>query len=461
MPPHAPASKKLLIKNIHTLATQDDSLGEIRDAAVYCEDGVIQWVGSTKDYVAEPDASIETVDARNHLVLPGLVNTHHHFFQTITRGAAADDELFGWLTELFPIWQHLRPDPFRDAVKISMAELLLSGCTTAADHHYLYVNGITLDDNIQAASELGMRFHAIRGALSLGQSRGGLPPDALVEDEEAVLRDTRRVIEKFHNPAPHAMLRIAVGPCSPFTVTRDLMAESIDLARAYSVNLHTHLAENDNDVSYSLERYGMRPGEYAESLGWIGDDVWHAHCVKLDPSEVRLFGRTRTGVCHCPCSNLRLASGIAPVRAMLDHGVRVGLGVDGSASNDSGNLLHEARQAMLLQRAFGDPKGLSVREAIRLATRGGAEVLNRDDIGVIAPGKSADIIGFRLDSLSFAGGLHDPVASLMLTPPSGVDWSIINGRTVVSEGKLLTEDIPRLIERHNRNSLAIRQPVAR
>jgi 8-oxoguanine deaminase len=443
---------KLLIKNIHTLSTQDDTLGDITDASVYCERGIIRWVGKADQLELPDSGGMEVIDARNHLVIPGLINTHHHFFQTITRGVAADAGLFGWLTELFPLWARVRPDAFRDAVKIAMAELLLSGCTTAADHQFLYVNGIRLEDEIEAAAQLGIRLHAVRGAISLGRSQGGLAPDVIVESEREVLDDTQSLIEAYHDPRPHSMVRVAVGPCSPATATRELMLESAALARSHGVNLHSHLAENDEDVRFIRERYDMGPGEFAESVGLTGADVWHAHCVKLEMPDIRLFGTTGTGVCHCPCSNLRLASGIAPVRAMLDQGVRIGLGVDGSASNDGGNLLHEARQALFLQRAFGNPKGLSSREALRLATRGGAEVLNRDDVGVIAVGKSADIVGFRLDSLSFAGGLGDPVASLLLAPPSGVDWSVVNGRMIVSEGQLRTEDAPMLIERHNRNS---------
>lgn len=437
----------LLITGIHSLATMDDALGELRDAAILVEDRVVSWVGPAAGFKGAAD---RVLDARRHVVVPGLVNTHHHMFQSLTRGFAADAELFGWLTTLYPLWAKLTPDAHHVATKLAMAELILSGCTTAADHHYFYVNGIRLDDGIRAAAEIGLRFHAIRGAMSLGRSKGGLPPDALVEDEAHVLDDTRRVIETHHDAGRHAMIRIAVGPCSPFTVTRDLVTESVALARAYGVALHTHLAENDNDVCFGLERYGMRPGEFAESLGLVGHDVWHAHCVKLDHAEIDLFARTGTGVAHCPCSNMRLASGIAPVRRMLDRGVKVGLGVDGSASNDSGHLLAEARQAMLLQRVGGNPAGLSAREALRVATRGGAGVLGRDDIGRIAPGMSADLVGFRLDTIGFAGGLADPIASLPLCTPATVDWSIIDGRMVVEDGHLLTVDLPTLIESHRR-----------
>ena len=285
-------------------------------------------------------------------VLPGLVNTHHHFFQTLTRAlpAAQDAELFGWLRALYPVWARLTPEMLNVSAQVAMAELMLSGCTTASDHLYLYPNGGRLDDTIEAARTLGLRFHACRGAMSVGESAGGLPPDALVEREDAILRDTRRVIETYHDAGRHAMLRVAAAPCSPFSVSRDLMRETAALARAYGVGLHTHLAESDNDVAYSLEHFGCTPAQYADDTGWTGAHVWHAHCVKLDAHGIDLFARTGTGVAHCPSSNMRLASGIAPVRRMLDAGVPVGLGVDGSASNDSSHLLAEARQALLLQR---------------------------------------------------------------------------------------------------------------
>ncbi|MCE2471052.1 MAG: 8-oxoguanine deaminase, partial [Anaerolineae bacterium] len=330
--------------------------------------------------------------------------------------------------------------------------LLLAGCTTASDHHYIFPNDVQLEDEIRAAQETGIRFHAARGAMSLGESDGGLPPDHLVEREPDILRDTQRLIETWHDPEPQAMLRIVVAPTSPFSVTVDLMRESAAMARAYGVSMHTHLAENIKDVSYSRENFGMNPGQYAEAVGWVGEDVWHAHCVQLNAQEIGLFARTGAGVCHCPSSNMRLASGIAPVRQMLDQGVKVGLGVDGSASNDSGHLLSEARQAMLLQRALGDPAGLSAREALEMATLGGASVLGRDDIGRIAAGMSADIIAFRLDDIALAGALHDPVAALVFCQPSAVDLSIINGQIIVEDGVLQTVDVPSLVEGHNRLS---------
>ena len=373
-------------------------------------------------------------------------------FQSLTRVLAQNNELFDWLKTLYPIWTRLRSEHIYISAKLALVELLLSGCTTSSDHLYIYPNDVRLEDEIRAASELGMRFHAARGSMSLGESQGGLPPDAVVERESDILKETQRLIETWHDPQPQSMLQVVVAPCSPFTVTVDLMREAADLARAYGLQLHTHLAENDKDVAYSLESFGQRPGEYAESVGWVGDDVWHAHCVKLNDDEIGLFGRTGTGVCHCPSSNMRLASGIAPIRRMLDARVKVGMGVDGSASNDSGHLLSEARQALLLQRTAGDPAALSAREALELATIGGASLLGRSDIGSIAVGKSADIIAYRLDTPALAGALHDPVAALVFCQPPQVDLSIINGEIKVEDGHLTSVDLPVLIEEHNRLS---------
>ncbi len=440
----------LLIRKIHTLVTMDMEHREIKDAAIFVRDGIIEAVGTTLE-LANISAD-ETLDCPYHIVLPGLVNTHHHMVQSLTRVMAQNDELFGWLKTLYPIWSRLTGEAVYTASKLAMAELMLSGCTTTSDHLYIYPNDVTLDHQIQAAHEMGIRFHAARGAMSVGESKGGLPPDKVIEDEAFILKDTRRLIEQYHNPNRHAMLRIVVAPCSPFSVTQDLMRESAALARSYGVTLHTHLAENDNDIAYGLEVFGQRPGDYAESVGWVGNDVWHAHCVKLNSVEIDLFSHTRTGVCHCPSSNMRLASGIAPVRQMLNAHVKVGLGVDGSASNDAGHLLNEARQAMLLQRVGGNPAALSAREVLKMATLGGASVLCRDDIGAIKPGMSADFIGFRVDTIAFAGALHDPVSALAFCASEQVDFSVINGRFVVKEGQLLTTDVPMLIERHNQIS---------
>lgn len=444
MPP-----KTLLLHHADVLVTMDTQRREIPDGAVFIRGGIIEAVGPTAEL---PDTANEIIDLRGRIVLPGLVNTHHHMYQSLTRAVpgAQDAELFGWLQTLYPLWGGLTPEMIRASTLTAMAELILSGCTTSSDHLYLYPNGSRLDDSIEAAREIGMRFHACRGSMSVGRSAGGLPPDHLVEDEADILADSRRLIETWHDPARHAMLRVALAPCSPFSVSTELMRESAALARSYGVSLHTHLAENDNDVAYSRARFGMTPAEYAESLGWVGPDVWHAHCVKLDDAGIALFARTGTGVAHCPCSNMRLASGIAPIPAMRAAGVAVGLGVDGSASNDGADLLGEARQAMLLARVGHGPAAMNARQALELATLGGARVLGRDDIGALAPGMSADLIAFRADTLALSGGaVHDPVAALVFCAPERVDLSLINGRPVVVDGILQTVDLGRVVHHHN------------
>src|SRR4051794_5103671 len=408
-----PGEKKtMLVKHADMLVTMDGARREIPDGGLYIEGNRIVAVGPTREL---PHTADDVLDMRGHLVIPGLVNTHHHMYQSLTRAvpAAQNAELFGWLTNLYRIWAHLTPEMIAVSTTTAMAELLLSGCTTSSDHLYIYPNGSRLDDSIAAAREIGMRFHAARGSMSVGQKDGGLPPDSVVEREADILKDTQRLIETYHDEGRYAMLRVVVAPCSPFSVSRDLMRESAVMARHYGVSLHTHLAENVNDVAYTREKFRMTPAEYAEDLGWLGHDVWHAHCVQLDDAGIELFARTGTGVAHCPCSNMRLASGIAPVRRMLDHGVPVGLGVDGSASNDGAHMLGEARQAMLLQRVGFGPDAMTARQALEMATLGGAKVLGRDDIGALAPGMSADLAMFRLDQLGYAGALHDPVAALV------------------------------------------------
>lgn len=441
------SSKTLLVNHIHTLVTMDDTRREISDGAMFIRGGVIEAVGTSAEL--QDRAADETLNLPHHIVIPGLINTHHHMFQSLTRVVAQDRELFDWLRTLYPIWARLTGEAITVSAKLAMAELMLSGCTTSSDHLYIYPNACKLDDEIRAAQEIGIRFHAARGSMSMGEKKGGLPPDHVVEDEEDILRDTRRVIEQYHDKSRYAMLRIVVAPCSPFTVSQNLMRESAALARSYGVRLHTHLAENANDVAFSLEKFGLLPGDYAREAHWVGEDVWHAHCVMLNEREIGLFAKTGTGVCHCPSSNMRLASGIAPVRKMLDAKVKVGLGVDGSASNDSGHLLEEARNAMLLQRVGGDPAGLSAREALALGTRGGAAVLGRDDVGQIAPNMAADFVAYRLDTPAFAGAMHDPAAALVFCRPQNVDLSVINGRVVVKDGCLLTLDLPALVEQHN------------
>ncbi|KUE89771.1 hydroxydechloroatrazine ethylaminohydrolase [Cupriavidus necator] len=445
----------LIALNADVLVTMDARRREIRDGALVAEGPAVQWVGPTSELPPQyrrmvDDGSAQVLDMRGRVVTPGLVNTHHHMYQSLTRAvpAAQDAELFSWLTNLYMLWSHLTPEMIAVSTKTAMAELMLSGCTTTSDHLYLFPNGSRLDDSIAAAQEMGMRFHAARGSMSVGRSKGGLPPDVVVEEEAAILRDSQRLVEQYHDSARHAMLRVVLAPCSPFSVSRDLMRESANMARHYGVSLHTHLAENDNDIAYSREKFGLTPAQYAEDLGWVGHDVWHAHCVKLDDEGIALFACTGTGVAHCPCSNMRLASGIAPVRAMRDAGVPVGLGVDGSASNDGAHMLGEARQAMLLQRVGYGPAAMSAREALEIATLGGARVLNRDDIGALAPGMSADFVAFDMSQVGFAGAGHDPVAALVFCTPANVAASVINGREVVRDGALLTADLPNVLLRH-------------
>ncbi len=454
----------LLIKDADCVATMDDEGHEWGQASVLIRDHEIVAVGPTAalppDLLAQ---ATHTIDARGHIVIPGLVNTHHHMFQSLTRAvpSAQNAELFGWLRTLYPMWARLTPEMIHVSTQVAMAELLLSGCTTSSDHLYLYPNGCRLDDSIEAALQIGMRFHASRGSMSVGESNGGLPPDSLVEREADILKDSQRLIEAWHDERDFSMTRIALAPCSPFSVSPDLMRESASLARSYKrgVRLHTHLAENDHDIAYSREKFNQTPTEYAESLGWLGDDVWHAHCVKLDEHGIGRFAATRTGVAHCPCSNMRLASGIAPVRRMLNAGVPVGLGVDGSASNDAAHMLAEARQAMLLARVgrslepFGcdhGPADMSARAALRVATRGGAEVLGRTDIGQIAPGFAADLAIFDTRTLGMAGAaVHDPVAALLMCHGEPTAWTIVNGRVAADHGRVTTVEMGAVVERHN------------
>ncbi len=431
-----------LLKNAQTLVTMNDAEAELSGSDLLIRDGAIAEIGQALQTTGE------VIDCTGCVVTPGLVNTHHHLYQTLTRAVpqAQTAALFGWLQTLYPIWARFGPDHMFTSAQAGLAELALSGCTMTSDHLYLYPNGSRLDDTIAAAAEVGLRFHATRGAMSIGESDGGLPPDGLVEREDAILEDMIRVIDAFHDPAPQSLIRVGVAPCSPFSVTRDLMRDAAILARDKGVMMHTHLAENDEDIAYSLEKFGCRPGQYAEDLGWTGADVWHAHCVKLDPSEIDLFSRTQTGVAHCPCSNCRLASGIAPVRAIRDAGVPVGLGVDGSASNDAGNLMAEARMAMLLQRVASGPDAMSPREALRIATRGGAEVLGRGgECGQLTPGYRADIAIWDVSGVETAGS-WDP-AALLLAGPTSVRDLFVEGRRVVASGDLVTVDLPSVLQR--------------
>ncbi len=464
-----------VISNATALITMNPRRQEIADGALALEGSQIVWVGASADLPARyadraraagqsdpARQSCSHFDARGKIVLPGFINTHHHFYQTLTRvlPAAQNAVLFDWLKILYPIWAELTPADLHVSTQLALTELLLSGCTSSSDHHYLWPNGSRLDDQFAAAEEIGVRFHGARGSVSLGESQGGLPPDRVTEDEAAILEDCRRVIETYHDARRFAMRRVVLAPGSPFSVSQDLMRESAALARSFGpkmdIHLHTHLAETVDEEDFCLARFGCRLGNYAELLGWTGDDVWHAHCVHLNESGIRLFAQTRTGVAHCPTSNMRLANGIAPVRAMRDAGVNVGLGVDGSASNDGGHLLEEARQSLLLQRVLGDPQAMTAREALEIATLGGAAVLGRDDIGALAPGMAADVIGFDLSAPTFAGGaVHDPVAALVFCSPQPVDFAFVNGRLLVEDGMPRHIDTPRLVERHNRAALAL------
>ncbi|SCM68659.1 8-oxoguanine deaminase [Donghicola eburneus] len=435
----------ILIRNIDTLITMDDDRRELTGVDLRLSGGVVAEIGQGLE-----SGTAETVDARGCVVTPGLVNTHHHLYQSMTRAVpgAQDALLFGWLQKLYPIWAAMGPEEMFVSAQVGLAELALSGCTLSSDHLYLYPNGARLDDTIAAAREIGLRFHPTRGAMSIGESDGGLPPDSLVEREADILKDCIRVIDAHHDASVGAMVRVGIAPCSPFSVSRDLMRDAALLARDKGVMLHTHLAENEEDIAYSLARFGCRPGQYAEDLGWTGPDVWHAHCVKLDGAEIDLFARTRTGVAHCPCSNCRLGSGIAPVRAMRDAGVPVGLGVDGSASNDAGNLIAEARQSMLLQRVQNGADAMSPREALEIATRGGADVLGRPECGRVAVGRRADIAIWDTRGIESAGS-WDP-AALLLAGPSRVRDLFVEGRQVVSDGQLSTVDLGQLVEKQNR-----------
>lgn len=450
----------LLIKNATILATMDEQRREIPGGGLFIRDGFIEQVGPSAEL---PDTADEILDLSGHVVLPGLVNTHHHFYQTLTRAvpAAQDANLFNWLKTLYPIWAGLTPEDIYISTQTALAELALSGCTTASDHLYIYPNGSRLDDEIHAAREIGVRLQASRGSMSLGESQGGLPPDRVVEDEDAILKDSLRLIQEYHDPKPGAMTQIVIAPCSPFSVTPELMRQSAALAREHGLHMHTHLAETADEEAFCLETFGHRPVAFMETLDWIGPDVWFAHSVHVDSAEIGLYAKSGCGVAHCPSSNMRLASGIAPIVEMLTAGVKVGLGVDGSASNDGSHLLGEARQAMLLARLGAGLAGaslsgeaapplLTARQALELATRGGAAVLGRADIGSLEVGKCADFFAVDLNQLEFSGALHDPLAALVFCAPVQADYTVVGGQFVVKEGHLVHIDLAAQIEKHNR-----------
>jgi len=449
----------LLVKNASSIVTMDGQDRELSQAGIFCRDGFIEQIGP----MSELPASADTVlDLQDHIVLPGLVNTHHHFYQTLTRAvpAAQNANLFHWLKTLYPIWARLTPEDIHISTKTALAELALSGCTTASDHLYLFPNGSKLDDEIEAAQQIGLRLHASRGSMSLGESQGGLPPDSVVDDEDTILKDSQRLIEQYHDPKPGSKVQIVLAPCSPFSVTTDLMRQSAHLAREYHVHLHTHLAETEDEEAFCLEMFGHKPVAYMQEVDWIGPDVWFAHSVHVNQEEIILYAKHGCGVAHCPGSNMRLASGIAPILEMLAAGVKVGLGVDGSASNDSSHLLAEARLAMLLSRVGSGMRGASLsgtsapplmtaRQALSIATRGGAAVLGRTDIGSLEVGKCADFIAIKLDKLDYAGALHDPVAATLFCNSVRVDLNVVGGEIIVKDGELQSLDLAEHVFNHN------------
>mgnify|MGYP001208376357 CR=1 FL=1 len=432
----------MLVKNCNVLVTMNKDREELRNADIHISNGYIKEIG----FGLKRIDSLEIIDGSQSIVTPGLINTHDHLFQSLTKAVpnVQNVSLFEWLNGLYPIWGKMNPEQIFTATQLGLSELAMSGCTFSADHMYLFRNGTKLDDTILAASEVGLRFYPTRGAMSIGVSKGGLPPDYLIEDEEAILSDMERVVNKFHQPHEGALVNVGLAPCSPFSVSKNLMIETANLARKLGVRLHTHLAESEDDLRFSMEKYGFTPGEYIQDLEWVGSDVWHAHCVKLSDKEVEIFKKTSTGVAHCPCSNCRLSSGIAPITKLLKAGVNVGLGVDGAASSDSAHLLNEARQTMLLQRLTKEGSGFSARNALEIATIGGARVLGRKDVGSIEIGKRADIAIWDLNKIPFSGA-WDPVASLIFTGPHYVEKLIVEGNLVIDEGNLLTLDLQKLM----------------
>lgn len=450
----------LLVRHAAILATFDDQRREIADAGLFIRDGFIEQVGPSSEL---PNSADEVLDLAGYVVLPGLINTHHHFYQTLTRAvpAAQNVNLFHWLRSLYPIWAGLTPEDIFVSTQTALAELALSGCTTASDHLYIFPNGSRLDDEIEAAREVGLRLHASRGSMSVGESQGGLPPDTVVEKEDAILADSARLVERYHDANPGSMTQIVLAPCSPFSVSQDLMKETVKLARQQKVHLHTHLAETQDEEHYTREHFGLRPVAWMETLGWLGGDVWYAHSVHVNDEEIASYVEKGCGVAHCPSSNMRLASGIAPITKMLTAGVKVGLGVDGSASNDSSHMLAEARQAMLLSRLDAGLRGASrssdespdlmtARQTLELATRGGAAVLGREDVGSLETGKCADFFAVNLNQLNYAGGLQDPLAAIVFCASAKADYTVVGGNFVVKEGQMQTIELPRLVEKHNR-----------
>lgn len=457
----------LLVRNASLLATFDDQEREFADGGLFIRDGFIEQVGPTSEL---PDSADEVLDLTGHVLLPGLINTHHHFYQTLTRAvpAAQDANLFNWLVTLYPIWARMQPEDIYVSTITALAELALSGCTTASDHLYIFPNGSRLDDQIQAGLDIGVRLHASRGSMSRGESEGGLPPDSVVEDEDFILKDSQRLIENYHDPNPGSMTQVVLAPCSPFSITGDLMKASANLAREYGVHLHTHLAETEDEEQFCIELFGHRPVAYMDQVNWLGSDVWFAHSVHVNDDEINQYSMTGSGVAHCPSSNMRLASGAAPILKMLRYGVKVGLGVDGSASNDGSHMLGEVRQALLLSRLAAGLEGASLsngdasplmtaRQALRIATRGSAAVLGREDIGSLEVGKCGDFFAVNLQQLNLSGALHDPLAALVFCAPVNADFTVVGGKCVVKEGHLQTIDLQPHIEKHNARAARLLQ----
>jgi cytosine/adenosine deaminase-related metal-dependent hydrolase len=452
----------LLVRNALLLATFDNQEREIPGGGLFIRDGFIEQVGPSNEL---PESADEILDLTDHVLLPGLINTHHHFYQTLTRAvpAAQDANLFNWLVTLYPIWARMQPEDIYISTITALAELSLSGCTTASDHLYIFPNGSRLDDQIQAGLDIGVRLHASRGSMSLGESKGGLPPDSVVEEEDFILQDSQRLIEQYHDPNPGSMTQVVLAPCSPFSITGDLMKASASLAREYGVQLHTHLAETEDEEQFCIDLFGHRPVAYMDQVNWLGSDVWFAHSVHVNNEEINQYSLTGSGVAHCPSSNMRLASGAAPILKMQRYGVKVGLGVDGSASNDGSHMLGEVRQAMLLSRLAAGLEGASLssgdasplmtaRQALRIATRGSAEVLGRDDIGSLEAGKCGDFFAVDLKQLNFSGALHDPLAALVFCAPVNADYTVVGGQFIVKEGKLQTIDLGPHVEKHNQRA---------
>ncbi len=453
--------KSILIKNIMAAALMDDSRSEIQNCGIYIEGNVIKKIGE-----AVLEKADIVIDARGCLAVPGFINTHHHLYQVLTRNlpAVQDKKLFDWLIYLYEIWRHLTPEAVYSSAQAGLGELLLTGCTTSSDHFYVFPKGQSgelIDEEIAAAESLGMRFHACRGSMSRGKSKGGLPPDDVVQTEDEILKDCERLVSKYHNAAPFAMCRIALAPCSPFSVTTELLKLTAEMAKKWNVRMHTHLAETLDEEEYCLQTHKTRPLRYMESAGWLEHgNAWFAHCVHMTEGESEKMGKTRTGVAHCPSSNLRLGSGIAPVRMFLNNKVPVGLGVDGSASNDSSDMLAEARQAMLIHRIKSGVDSMPARDVLWMATRGGASVLGREDIGSLEPGKAADIALFDLSGIEYAGSLADPVSALLFCGISHkAKWVIVNGKIVVEDFRLSLADEKEIAGKVNKISKALLNKV--